>query len=457
MLTAKETVVVFTYAPAGLGHLRVTDALYEGLPKGVTPLLLGSQDQMIKKIHRLTSIHPVLRRVMEWTQWGRPEDVLTYWYRKTLRMKNDRLYHQVLTLLDQRLDTPKTLLVISTHFGLAHQLSEVKERLWQERKVKMILILQVTDDSPQHIWFVPGADLVFVPSETTRGELIKYGKQVGFSPLKFEVVSYPVSPKLGRKLSKESYTRRIHQAETDNSSQIHVSIPLSGAAVGMTFFEHMINGLHDMSHRFVFHIVGRQSVNTYPFLGKMTGRDEVVIDASGNDREVVDRYQEVFEEQPISLEVTKPSEQAFKALYSTRQAGGCVLLFAEPVGRQEYDNLDFLERHNLMPSPGESKYMWTLASRSKGLVGKQGEAILKEAEYWRGLRLPKGSYASVEFVWWCLQEGVIAAMMKCRALPRKYDEHKHELSPDGVKIFWDRVEEFLDLTKSGALRKKKAG
>jgi hypothetical protein len=52
----------------------------------------------------------------------------------------------------------------------------------------------------------------------------------------------------------------------------------------------------------------------------------------------------------ISFEITKPSEQCFKALLPVSSAGGVTLLLSDPVGRQEYDNLAFLKRYGYMNS-----------------------------------------------------------------------------------------------------------
>ncbi len=69
-LTHRKLLLVLTYAPAGLGHLRVTDALYHGLPETVNPVVLGSQDTSIQSIHRLTSVNPVGKAVFDWLQAG---------------------------------------------------------------------------------------------------------------------------------------------------------------------------------------------------------------------------------------------------------------------------------------------------------------------------------------------------------------------------------------------------
>lgn len=44
LLHDPSVMIIFSYALTGLGHLRVTDALYRGLPEGVRPLTLYSQD-----------------------------------------------------------------------------------------------------------------------------------------------------------------------------------------------------------------------------------------------------------------------------------------------------------------------------------------------------------------------------------------------------------------------------
>jgi len=77
-LNQKSVMVIFTYAPAGLGHLRVTDALYHGLPDGVDPIILGSQDSFIRLAHRFTSIHPIARYIFEWAQHGALTEIFTF-------------------------------------------------------------------------------------------------------------------------------------------------------------------------------------------------------------------------------------------------------------------------------------------------------------------------------------------------------------------------------------------
>ena len=96
----------------------------------------------------------------------------------------------------------------------------------------------------------------------------------------------------------------------------------------------------------------------------MAGKAWVDLRVGKQDREVVDHYDVLLEKKIISLEVTKPSEQAFKGLLGTQSRGGVILLFSQPVGSQEYDNLDFLVRHSLVPSKETNLRLWRMAEDS---------------------------------------------------------------------------------------------
>ncbi len=438
ILGDKSLVIIFTYAAAGLGHLRVTNALYRGLPKNVTPLLLGSQDKSISSIHRFTSIHPWTRGFAEWVQRGMPEDIFTYFYRMYLRGETDLLYRQMLTILDQRIELPKTVLIVATHFGLAHQLAAIKRKIEFKRQVKVVLAVQVTDDSPQHIWYVPGTDLIFVPSDKTRQELINYGKKNHLPELKFIVSAYPVSPELGRFLSDKKYQERIDQTDLHKQTNIKVIIPVSGAAVHLSFFTKLIDLLGQSTRRFQFKIISKNSPYTVNFINQMLLRKNVSLVTSGHDREVVDEYEKIYQKEVISLEITKPSEQTFKALLNPKQVGGSILLFAAPVGRQEYDNLQFLRRHHLIPDVSDSKLLWKLADRGISLKTYDSKHLLHSATGWRGLELPIGSTLTVRFIWWSLQEGIFNQMAR-------FERHvdSNEVSSLGVNFFWQEVNRYL--------------
>lgn len=434
-LKDKSLLIVFAYAPAGLGHLRVTDALYHGLPKEIgTPLLLGSQDKTITHLHRLMSLNPIISRLADWAESKTfVEEISTVIYRKILKSKTEVLYNQMLTIIDEIYTTPTKVLVVATHFGLAHQLASIKEKLEKEKNIKMILVVQVTDDSPFRIWVVPNADLIIVPSEKTKIELMKYSKKIN-SLAPIVTNAYPLSPNLNKLLSDERFKEKLLQVDPDRNLKIQVIIPVSGAAVQTDFFLKLVSELHKKSPRFVFHVVVKNAPFTNTFIDKMSSFDFVHLSIGATDRKVIENYEYVYDKNTISLEVTKPSEQSFKALMEPKSESASILLFSKPVGRQEIDNLNFLRRHKLIPSFSEEKILWKMTDE---------ENILEKAEKWRGILLPFHSAHAAKFIYWCLQKGIFAKMMNYKIKVNSEDEYQHELNPNGVTVFWELVAKLL--------------
>lgn len=439
VLSDKSLLLVFAYSPAGLGHLRVTEALYHGLPKSVISHLLGSDDQLISFFHRITSVNTLFRSIVEKGQVGRAEDLSTISYRRLLISNTQTLYSKLITVLEQMIESPKIILVVATHFGLAHQLSYIKEKIEKERKIKIILVVQVTDDSPQHIWFIRGADLIMVPSTTTKELLEKYGKEMKFTPVRFEVAPYPVSPFLTRELTQKKLNNRKLQVEAGSKEIINMAIPISGAAVGTGFFTEYIDNLYESIPRFLFRIITKVAPYTSKFISEMNSRSYVSLSVSSFDRGIVEKYEKVYLENVISLEVTKPSEQSFKALINPSKVGGSILLFATPVGRQEYDNLSFLRRHDLIPKTSQQQFLWDKSFKNVPLNESNKKEYLELAREWRGLILPKSALLAAKFTAWCLKEGIFSAMLNCKVLPRKINSHTNELSDNGVSVFWEKV------------------
>lgn len=437
--------LVFSYSPAGLGHLRVTEALYDGMPKGITPVLLGSQDKGITTIHRLVSLHPLFRSFFEWAQSrGGQEYFFTYFYRLSLRTGTKLLYQQIVTLLEQRIERPKTLLIVATHFGLAHQIAILKDKIGKEQKIKVVLAVIVTDDSPQFIWYVEGADLIFVPSSYTKRKLEKYGKTVKLKKTEIVVNPYPVSPILDRKLSLSRWNERLLQLDPVEKTKVHIVFPVSGAAIGMTFFVKLVDLLYRGCPRFVFHVVAKTSLYTLPYLNELMSRPYVKMHLANLDRDVVNLYEEVYQKHNLALEITKPSEQAFKSLISTDRIGGSILLFAEPVGRQEIDNLNFLVKHELIPNLTEQKYLWSLAERKTSVSVLKGNTELwKKINNWRGLVLPHHSLKSARFINWSFNTGLLKKMAKSQNLASLNKDLKNEVSGEGVNLFWNKISEYL--------------
>jgi len=430
ILASSKIVLVLAMARAGLGHLRVTDALYHGLPKAADPILLGAQDEAIEALHRLATVHPVARSIAEYIQREWPQAVFTKLYRQSIRQHTEILYQQVVTILGQRVEQPKTLVVVATHFGLAHQLAAIKLKLAQEKKIRVVLAVVVTDDTPQYIWAVEGADLIFVPSNRTKRALEGYHRNQGWQGTEYVVAPYPVGPRLNRKLAATNWQARQNQAEPEGGKLIKLVIPVSGAAVQLEYFERLVDGLRQEPGRWQVFVVAKEARYTRKFLERMGSRGEGVrLMTSMHDREVVEAYCRLYDREPMLLEVTKPSEQAFKALIEPRRVGGSILLLSDPVGRQERDNLAFLRRHNLIPDQDVQESLW------KGHVIDEAK---EEMRGWRGLALPSGAAASVKFINWCLKTGVFKKMLEFRG----YQKHE-ELAGNGVEVIWEKIAEHM--------------
>lgn len=434
-LTQKSLVLIFSYAPMGFGHLRVTDALYDGLPEGANPLLLGAQDQSLTTLYRFVSIHPITRWIMDWFQEGIGESIFAFFSRAYFRNNTTLLDRQMITILSERIDVPKTVLVIATHFTLAHQLVIIKQRLEKENNIHIILVVQVTDDSPQKLWYVDGADLLVVPSQRTKQALEAYAKSSGLTKTEIIVNAYPISPLLSKRISEENYAKRVLQVNSEHKAKVHILIPLSGAAVGTSFFTHFIETLHTEHERYSFHIIAKKAPYTQMFFKQVLTCNCVDLHVSEVDREVITMYEEVYEKEVISLEVTKPSEQAFKALLQPHQMGGSILLLADPVGRQEEDNLNFLRRHHLIPGIHETEELWQEAKENNQIKPN----FSKQALHWRGVILPKNPIDAANFVTWGKRQNLFYHMMHKKREP----ESDIEVQPDGVKTFWKKVQRYV--------------
>jgi hypothetical protein len=437
-LTHRELQLVLCYAPAGLGHLRITDALYHGLPETVNPVVLGSRDESIRILHRLTSLHPIGRAAFEWLQTGPLAPQANGLYRSLLRINTHVVYEEIAELLAERLEPPKEILAVCTHFGLAHKLAAIKEQVQKEQGVRMILVVFVSDDTFQHIWYVDGADLLVVASQYIKRKYAAHGELLG-KRVRIEVVPYPLHPRLGRKLDALQMAGKRRQLEAKGEEPIHVSIPISGAAVGTGYFSRLIGGLREKSDRFRFHIVSKDAPFTKDFMSQMRGKAWVDLQAGKLDREVVDLYDLLMDNETISLEVTKPSEQAFKGLLGTQSRGGVILLLSEPVGSQEHDNLDFLVRHSLIPSEETNEQLWQMVGEGAGTTPALRARLVGESRTWRGVRIPSEPQKASDIIWWMLTSGMFARMLEGNLDRKVRDEHSQVLGSDGVEEFWDLV------------------
>jgi hypothetical protein len=435
-LTDRKLLLILGYAPAGLGHLRVTDALYHGLPDTVNPVVLGSGDKAIQSIHRLTSVNPVGKAVFDWLQGGPFRDQTNRLYRNSLRGNHRDTYNEMCRLLDERMERPERILVACTHFGLAHKLAAIKEELQEREGVRMVLSVCVTDDTFQHIWYVDGADLLVVPSVYTQRKYVAYGEETG-TKLRVEVAPYPIHPRLGDKLDEAELAEKTRQLAANSAEPIHVSIPISGAAVGTDYLSALMARLRERSERFRFHVVGKDAAFTREFLAGLAGKAWIDVRAPAQDRQVVTQYNVLMQRQTLALEVTKPSEQTFKCLAGTGSRGGVILLLTQPVGTQEFENMNFLRRHSLAPSSEANRQLWAMAAAEERLEPAVQTRLLEESRLWRCVRIPADPQQAAGFIWWMLTTGFFSRMLEGTLDRMITDEDGGLLGPDGVVKFWD--------------------
>lgn len=434
--------MILTTAPAGLGHVRVTEALRGGLGEGVRAEVLGLKDPSLQVLHRLTSRNQVLRGVMEFVQnHYLVEKQFTRIYIKSLRKQAIEAYLKIRDLAERRRPRPKTMIIVATHFSLAHQLAEVKERLIEELKMRIVLVVVVTDDSPQKIWGVVGADYIFVPSDFTRDKLMAYLVSFANRVPQVIVSPYPISRKFDRDLTEPEFEARRRQVEPGAREKMQVIIPISGAAVQLKYFQELILAL-GYGGKADITVVARDCGLSHGFLSWCQKQVSVRVVASDYDREVVAEYEREYERNVFAVEITKPSEQAFKALTTPDERGGVALLFSDPVGRQEDDNLAFLARHGLVPSAGDRQVLERLFGENRRELIT--EEFRRRARSWRGMMLPTAGWQAGEAVLRLRESGILAAMADFAGF-----RDEVELHGDGVRRFWRELEKRVEGRQSG--------
>jgi hypothetical protein len=295
----------------------------------------------------------------------------------------------------------------------------------------------VTDDSPQFIWYIDGADLLLVTSEYVRKGLLEYGRTRHFPPVKIEINPCPLNPSLLVPLTNEEMANKRAQADAGSGVPIEVVVPISGAAVGTKYVTDLMATLHQKSRRFVFQVVTKIAPYTKTFLTELEGKEYIKVYASDDDKEVVDLYQEVLEKNTVLLEITKPSEQAFKAVLPPTSQGGVLMMFTQPVGRQEYENLYYLIRRGLVPTLAEGSKLWEAAEEGKER-SVRGSTPNLEA----GIKMPFGSKTGAEFIWWCLDNGIFTEMLQSDRSAKK-KAFPNEINGEGAKLFWEKTAEFV--------------
>lgn len=418
----KDTLLVFTTTPAGLGHIRVMDAIKDGMPVHMVTVDLGVSDIKANRIHDLGSrVKPFVKLTEFYQTNPTAEFIVTAFYTNFLKRHTGTIAENFRVIAKTHGEYKKWV-VISTHFALAYTVSSAKEKIEKELGIKIYLCVIVTDDSPQKIWAVNGANIIFVPSEETKKKLSNYLPDSEKGVLK--AIPFPIAPRLTQSLSASEFEFVANQLNPANSnSHTQIEIPISGAAVQLNFMEKFIEILCRDNYEFT--VIGQESMLTKTFFENMQKLPRVQLSIGTDPWQTVKFYESLFyQPNRPSIEITKPSEQAFKALLNPRQRGGVILLLTTPIGRQEFDNLNFLIRNGLMPTDEENKQMYKFEDLRGWIV---------KAKNWRAIRLPEKAEEAAAFVQKLKKSGILYSMLNA-VIPQKA-----ELQDNGVTKIWEEI------------------
>jgi hypothetical protein len=441
--------ILFATAPTGLGHIRVTEALKSELDKTIKTETIGIINPTSQFLYRIVSQNMATRWMMEFLQTNPiGERAVAWFYTKKLRShtRSVRLYLQTIIekqkrqipnssrgLLAVRNDkVSETVVIVATHFALAHQIAACKKKIERNLLVKIILAVVVTDDSPQIMWAVRGADYIFVPSILCKKGIQKeLGEKIGTT--KVIVSAYPLSKNMQTNLSEKSQIKREVQVDPHSHKKLKILIPISGAAIGLSYFQSLIPEVTRRKDISVT-VVSRDSSYTKSFIHWCKRQKQIHVLKSTSDHNVVLAYEKQMRTKIFAVEITKPSEQSFKALLHPEQKGGLILLFSKPVGRQEYDNSAFLKRHGLMPGSSDEKTLSRLFYFNQ--TAKINQNFLERAKAWRGIEIPWIGVEGGVAIMRLYETGILKAMSNFES-----QTSIPELRSDGSRMFWERMYE----------------
>lgn len=414
--------LIFTYAATGLGHLRVADALMDTRPGKTSFVLVDDNDTFVNWVHRFTSLNPIGKFIFVRSQYGIWEKLFARFYVRFLITHTDKILERFKEVIGHSGDDVDEIWIITTHFGMAHQLGAIKNKLISATGKTIKLAVQVTDDTYQRLWCVRGADITFLPSEWIKERFESYAssKNIDFNGV---VTPYPLSPLLTKDISPLMGKR---SDVFENNGEIRIAVPISGAAVGLPYIINLIIKLHELSERFEFWVIVKKTPYTAIAISILKKIPKVIVIVGETDTEMVDLYEQMYERNLMHLEITKPSEQTFKAILHPDKVGGSVLLFTEPVGRQEMDNLDFLRRHKLV---------------SKQPKDQETLPIDKQPKSLRSIILSDDATMAARFIFWAMESGLFARMTGKNFTFSKKSLTSREIGPDGTKLFWKKLEE----------------
>jgi len=139
VISFTDTLFIFTTSPAGLGHIRVMDAIKEGRPSGITSVDIGITNIRANRIHDLGSRVKLFVKLTEFYQTNPlAEKIVTFYYAWYLRHHKKEVIREFQKIATQY-PKNKVWVIISTHFALAHSISAAKEELEKSLGIKIYL------------------------------------------------------------------------------------------------------------------------------------------------------------------------------------------------------------------------------------------------------------------------------------------------------------------------------
>ncbi len=432
---ASDTLIIFTASPTGLGHIRVMNALIGGLAAGVDYVVVGISDVNAAKIHTLGSRLPIALKITEFIQnHSIFESVITKIYQKYYSTRTGSLTHE-LSKIKEDFPDKKIWIIVSTHFALAYPVIAVKQGLSEKFNVKILNALVVTDDSPQRVWAAEGSDIIFVPSESTEAVLrLLLPKETKTA---VETVSFPVSPRLKVKLIESELELLENQLDPSSDYPLHISVPVSGAAVQLDFLSTIIKSL--AYEKFIFTVIGQLTSYTQDFFEALKKIPRVQVSTGLTAHSTVRFYESAFyQASRPGVEITKPSEQTFKAILKPNEKGGVIMLITDPIGRQEYDNLNFLIRHKLLAEREVQEELEKYLVDQGKIPEEKNSEIHYQASHWRALKLPKDPARAATFIKNAKATGIFYSMLAY------VPEVKRDLTSNGVEQIWNSISQMLE-------------
>ncbi len=431
--------IIFTHASAGVKHLRLTDALYSyhsHSSQDTYPAIFGTHNLKVNFWQWIKNFNLFIRQIFEWLQRSFLRDIATLYYQKWLRCRTQRIYHQLSILFDQHLEQPKKVVLVSTHYGLSHQLAAVKNRLEREKNIRIYLVVQVPDASFHPIWLVPKADLILVPDNETKHKLAVYRAQKKIRPINIDVCPYPFHQDFLTNLSRDEFRLRRKQLNPKYEAKLNIALPISGGIVDFQYFVNLFEYLEQQPLKFQLSLAARFNRAARDFIFNFINKNYVQIYPSRTDHQLVNDYLRLYLSEIIGLEISQPNEQAFKVLLDPVQRGGSIMLFSQPIGQRERDNLSFIRRWNFIPTEVEQEQLWNLAQQQQPIA----QDLLTKARSWRGLQLPTDPQQAAQFiVWFYLQQGFLQML---RYLP-DLEQNKREINDQGAAIFWQKLQNLV--------------